>query len=259
MKILPKMLLGFFSIVLIALLSGTYTILLTGSVEELATEIEERVYPLNRVSTNYQRATNDLWIGTYIYANGDHAMGRQYLNNGKEGMSKEREQLATFLDEQELKELEIKERNAIEASDLVVGFAQEADNSQQMKLNLNFLQQRVNALNLKLSSLVDESQEFMLHDLQQCKSGAAMTANSTMIALAISVFLGIALSLIIGRVITKPVKQLTAVANRISKGDLDVEIPQIQTKDEIHDLGESMRGVLAAVEFLTEEMNSTHA
>ena len=54
--------------------------------------------------------------------------------------------------------------------------------------------------------------------------------------------------------ITKPIKQLTQVTNKISAGDLTVHMPDIKSKDEIHDLNEGIKGVLAAVQFLTDEV-----
>ena len=60
---------------------------------------------------------------------------------------------------------------------------------------------------------------------------------------------------IISLIITKPLTQLTDMSNKISEGNLDVTLPEIKTKDEIYDLNESMKGVLAAVELLTDIAN----
>jgi HAMP domain-containing protein len=50
--------------------------------------------------------------------------------------------------------------------------------------------------------------------------------------------------------IAKPIRSLKNVADKLSEGDLNVQMPDIKTKDEIRDLNESMKGVLAAVNTL---------
>lgn len=60
-------------------------------------------------------------------------------------------------------------------------------------------------------------------------------------------------ALLFSRTITGPIGQMKSVADKISKGDLDIKMPDIKTNDEVKDLNESLKGVLAAVEFLTGE------
>lgn len=64
----------------------------------------------------------------------------------------------------------------------------------------------------------------------------------------------VVLGLFAANSISKPIRELTKVANVISEGNVDVEIPKIKTRDEIYDLGESMKAVLAAVDFFRETL-----
>jgi len=56
----------------------------------------------------------------------------------------------------------------------------------------------------------------------------------------------------VARSVTKPVRQLTAVADKISKGEMDVSI-DIKSKDEIGDLAKSFERMVAAVRFLSQD------
>lgn len=63
-------------------------------------------------------------------------------------------------------------------------------------------------------------------------------ANSSSITMVIIIILGIVISLgfgiVISMIISRPIKRLTEVANKISKGDIDVVI-DVETKDEVGD------------------------
>jgi adenylate cyclase len=55
------------------------------------------------------------------------------------------------------------------------------------------------------------------------------------------------------RTIIKELDSITKIANSISNGELNVELPLIKSRSEIYELNEGMRSVLAVVEFLTDE------
>ncbi len=60
-------------------------------------------------------------------------------------------------------------------------------------------------------------------------------------------------------VVLGPVSKLKEVSDRISKGEIDVELPDISTKDEIRDLNDAMKGVFAVVELLRDELQQRDA
>jgi HAMP domain-containing protein len=66
-------------------------------------------------------------------------------------------------------------------------------------------------------------------------------------------------ALLLTRRIVLPVRQLTAVANQLSAGQLDVTLPGLQTDDEIQELEASLAGVLAAVSTLMSELERQEA
>ncbi len=269
MKIMYKIITGFLVVAFISLATGLYTSNLVQIMENDISNVDDVKYPINQYATNYQRGANQLWLGTYVYANGDVAMGKQFIRNGKAMMIKSRESLSGLLDVNEIAELQTKENSAIASSDQVIGTidkhlsmmvmdenheSKEAHESE-IQFNLNLMQQRVSALNLALSSKVDESQEDMEATLDDAKNNGEQAIFLTRMSLMVSWVLSIVIAVFISLIITKPLTQLTDVSNKISEGNLDVTLPEIKTKDEIYDLNESMKGVLAAVELLTDIAN----
>jgi HAMP domain-containing protein len=58
--------------------------------------------------------------------------------------------------------------------------------------------------------------------------------------------------LFFSRTIIKDIRSLTIAASRISQGELDVQLPEIKAKNEIYELNEGLKSVVAAVEFLRD-------
>jgi methyl-accepting chemotaxis protein len=54
--------------------------------------------------------------------------------------------------------------------------------------------------------------------------------------------------------IVKDVKSMSKVAEKISAGKLDVELPVIKTKNEIYYLNESLKSMMSAISFLTDQV-----
>lgn len=75
----------------------------------------------------------------------------------------------------------------------------------------------------------------------------------TLIAVLAAVFVVVlAVAFWISRSITRPVAQLSEIAEKVSMGDLDVEV-EVKSNDEIGDLAASFGRMVAAVRFLSQE------
>ncbi|HNT29473.1 MAG TPA: hypothetical protein PKL83_00795 [bacterium] len=94
-------------------------------------------------------------------------------------------------------------------------------------------------------STVKEKQDFLSSRIYIIIAGAISAA--TLIILYFS------------STIIKDLNKITKVAQEVSKGNPNVTIPEIKTKSEIYELNEGMKSVLAAVEFLTENVQSKSA
>ncbi|MBN2525732.1 MAG: HAMP domain-containing protein [Deltaproteobacteria bacterium] len=82
-----------------------------------------------------------------------------------------------------------------------------------------------------------------------------MQTENTILAVTLAtILMVIILGLIAANTISKPIRELTRTANIISEANVDVEVPEIKTRDEIYDLAESLKAVLAAVDFFREEL-----
>lgn len=64
----------------------------------------------------------------------------------------------------------------------------------------------------------------------------------------------VSIYLILKFVIINPVTKLKEVADQVSNGDLNISLPHMKSKDEIRDLNEALKGMFAAIEFLTDEV-----
>jgi len=62
--------------------------------------------------------------------------------------------------------------------------------------------------------------------------------------------------LLFSMTIVKDIGKMTALANKISNGDLDFELPEITSKNEIYLLNEGMKSIVAAFNFLKEYAES---
>lgn len=73
----------------------------------------------------------------------------------------------------------------------------------------------------------------------------------------IGLLISIILIILATETITGPLKELTLYANRLSSGDIHAILPESKTKDEVTDLAEGMKGCMAAIEFLTDTVESS--
>lgn len=74
------------------------------------------------------------------------------------------------------------------------------------------------------------------------------------IIVAAAVIIAIFLGLFISRIISKPVKKMTKAAEKVAEGDLNVNI-DIDSKDELGILAESMKNIIKNLQALISEMN----
>ena len=120
----------------------------------------------------------------------------------------------------------------------------------------NVLNVEQEKLETKLNELAKEVQE----SLQSSKSNVLALSKSSqenqkMVSIVL-IILSVILALFFANMITKPVQKLTNAANKLTKGELDVKLLDKKTGDEIDNLNEGLQGVLGAIKFLSEEVES---
>ena len=75
------------------------------------------------------------------------------------------------------------------------------------------------------------------------------SANTILMITLISIIIVIVIVIIVATSISRPIKQLTIIADQISMGDLQIEI-NVHTNDEINDLAESFRRMINAFKMM---------
>ena len=108
----------------------------------------------------------------------------------------------------------------------------------------------------ELALRIDKPIDSFISSLQSNINGKAVTVRNNMIIIgvAVAVVLIIAAFFIIRAKITMPLQKLTAVSNKLSQGEIEGLSIDVKGKDEISAFGESFQGVLAAFNFLKDEV-----
>ena len=103
---------------------------------------------------------------------------------------------------------------------------------------------------------IDKPIDSFISSLQSNINDKAVTVRNNMIIIgvAVAVLLIIAAFFIIRAKITMPLQKLTAVSNKLSQGEIEGLSIDVKGKDEISTFGESFQGVLAAFNFLKDEV-----
>ncbi len=253
MKIMYKLMSGFILLVLLFSIAGAVVISNLKVIDTVNAQVGTD-FAINQYATNYERGAGKVQVGTYLYAQGSQAMGKQLIDEGKDAMAQNRENLKNTLKDEaakkELGEIERIEKLAIEASNEVVVRVKNPDKDtsiqeKHLKQDMHFLEARVDALNLKLGTFVDKTQEDTASSLEVAQKSGNQTTRITLYAIAISLLIALIVSFIVAKKITDPVKNLTNVANRVSKGDMTEKV-EVSSSDEIGDLAESFKRMINA-------------
>jgi HAMP domain-containing protein len=129
--------------------------------------------------------------------------------------------------------------------------------------DLNALQQ--NAPNITYTTENDKkfvNISYPLHDVSGNAIGTAsikldmslvdkiVIPSTTYVYIILMVVVALLAATFLAYSITKPIKQLTEVANQVSTGSLDTKMPEIKSKDEIGDLSKSLGRMVASIKFM---------
>ena len=79
------------------------------------------------------------------------------------------------------------------------------------------------------------------------------TKNSLLLIIAISIVLVVVIGYLFAHSITKPISELVVAGNKIAEGEVNVELPKINTKDEVQDLSGTMDMLVGAIKFLRKD------
>ncbi len=117
------------------------------------------------------------------------------------------------------------------------------------------------SLNTKFNDIFARYTDFIAKNVEDQMTRQRKTNQTTNIvtvaAIAFTVLLGLSGGLFLTIKISRPVKSLTTLADRVAGGDLTVNVPTINTGDEIEDLNKAFQEMLAGLKSLTENITSS--
>lgn len=238
MKTTHKIIAGFVIILLLPIASA---FLAAGSLRDISGVVSELAYedsPQTQSLGNYQRGLYQIWIGTQMYSQGEKPLARQYMKNGEKLIAESQnaltgsEELGQFIDE-----VNKKKESVLEAKESILSAvdARDANKNEEterfVKLEFNFMQQRINALNVSLTALVDESQEHMTEEFGETVAMVNQT-NSVVVTMSIiSWVLLLIVALYIMISIIGPLNKIISVTNIVTDGDFDAKLPETNNKE----------------------------
>src|SRR4030066_1259399 len=98
MKIMYKLMSGFILLVLIFGIAGATCISNLNVIKTANTEVGSD-FAINQYATNYERGATKVQAGTFLYSQNSQAMGKELIEEGKEALAQNRENLKNVLEE----------------------------------------------------------------------------------------------------------------------------------------------------------------
>ncbi len=198
----------------------------------------------------YLDGARALQAGVYLSVHNNKDMGSQVMKEGTDRMSESRKELRKLLSDPalltSLSDTERLEEKVIEASNGVIN---NIDNKGLTEQNLNTLQGRVTALELKLEDLDESAAKNMEVAVTEATMHSQNTLQATYIGIIGALVVALILSFVMASVMTGPIRSLTEVANRISKGDITAKV-SVTSNDEIGELAESFKRMVNAFKIM---------
>ena len=106
--------------------------------------------------------------------------------------------------------------------------------------------------NSNAGAFVTSQQSALEAKVAEASSLKSSLTTQFIVTFVIVLGISIGLALVLTSMITGPIKKLTAAALELSNGNLDVEVPDISSNDEIQDLAHGFRGLFAAFNMLLD-------
>ncbi|MCJ8341070.1 MAG: response regulator [Pseudomonadales bacterium] len=123
------------------------------------------------------------------------------------------------------------------------------------EIKLNKVETEQKHAEKSLAALLDELDNFTSESLLKAEEHEKSALNNIAMLLALSLAIGVLISLIVNRLITTPVLAMTEVASRAASGDLSQRL-KVLSQDEIGDLGRSLNTMLQTLQSSAEQADA---
>ncbi len=250
MKILYKLMGSFSLIIVIFLCSALMINAQLGVMNEQDKNVKTQVATSVDVNT-YLSSARGLQNGIALYVQGSTEIGNQMMNAGTHGMSTS---LAGLLANStdaalvsDLEEIEVIGATILQdKADILAIYNGQADNKATLLTQATSkLNAQMEALNLRISSLVATSNQNVQIALDNAGKVSTATTNSVLMLVGLAITVSLALAIWTSVRITRPLVSLTGAADDVSLGNLDHKVT-VNTKDEIQDLATSFQRMINA-------------
>jgi len=156
----------------------------------------------------------------------------------------------------QLNTIKIDADDFINEGEALLAFVEKAPVNEIAKKALH-LEESADKLQHELTSLLHEIQEFTLHSTLQAEHDEQAGIKWIIIAFVVAVIFGSTLPLIIGRAISRPIKELSERLNEVAEGDGDLTVSLSEAaKDETGDVARAFNSFLSTLRTL---IGSTHS
>lgn len=261
MKIKYQLFFYFLVIVSIFLIVGFFNNIIIANIAHANEEImaAQKI----RISANgYEAGAKALQTGIFLYVYGNKELGRQFMKEGSKKMEQSRNDLKGLLGGSEMQAylfgIERSEQKLIEKSNNIVNVADRPQGQVSptiIEMNLKSLGELLTTFDLEISTIIKATDENMGKAALELKTQSENTMKIIYVGLFGSLLQSLILALIFSQRLTKALKSIEEVVNKVSNGDI-YEKFEVYSKDEIGELAESIKRIVNAykiVEVLDKE------
>jgi methyl-accepting chemotaxis protein len=258
MKIRNKLFIAFAIILILFSSGGAFIAVSVANITQLNQSIQtEQV--IAQAASDFQRGTLLKQSGTYAYLSGNRQDGEAQLNEGQTVLL----QSEATLKKLQASSLTNETRDKIDL--LLTGYIHSFEDSistysnytitlyernnqtqnDEIKSYAQCISSDMTTLNTFISGLEIQIKADYVSANAEISKYSTQTATITAVLVAVTVALAVFIAVFIASRITKPISQLSTIANKVSKGDFSQTI-NVKTGDEIENLAESFERMLNA-------------
>jgi HAMP domain-containing protein len=258
MKIQRKLLLSYLLIVALFIAAGATITYNTTKMSELQTKVKQEV-EINNNAFAFQKGLYQKQFGTLLYSSDNLVDGERLIVEGAETMAPAGTYLASSLaDNPELlakfNEVVGLDSNQIDGAIgqvYVIYTANNSDKYEQIWSQLTILMNAVTQADLKLAEVRSATVTNVENATVEAQNYSSLSLITAVVFLALISAVSVVLAFIMGNRITRPLKKLADIAQKVSLGDLNQrhylkQNIDIRTGDEIDELVNAFRRMINA-------------
>jgi len=258
MKIKYKLIIAFLLIITIFVVEGLYVNLAISTINTMESNVNDN-FKIYQDAVNYEKGSMQVENGVFLYMHNNTEMGGGRIFEGQKMMKDSRNDLRQILTDpvmlSDLSEIEQLEVQVNQASSDAVTAIDNHNSDVLVNQKLSTLDSKSDALNLRAHAFVQHTNDNVAASMKQSESYGTNAVTIIYGSIILSVLVSICLALIVSTMITKPIRSLMEMANKISWGDMNVNI-NIKSKDEIGDLARSFNRMKNAFKVMNDLINN---